>query len=91
MPGRKHSELVDGKHGFADVLSKAERPMLILGQGALARPMAQAYLLKPSTGGKTGMISDGWNGFNVCIPPPDVSAVWMSDFCPVKTGVTVTA
>jgi NADH-quinone oxidoreductase subunit G len=29
------AELVAGKHGFADVLAKAERPMLILGQGAL--------------------------------------------------------
>jgi NADH-quinone oxidoreductase subunit G len=60
------AELVAGKHGFADVLAKAERPMLILGQGALARAdgagvFAQALALAE----KTGMILDGWNGFNV--------------------------
>ena len=60
------AQLVEGKHGFADVLSKAERPMLILGQGALARSdgagvFAQALALAD----ETGMISDDWNGFNV--------------------------
>ena len=30
-------ELLDGKHSFAEVLKKAERPMLILGQGPLTR------------------------------------------------------
>ena len=60
------AQLVEGKHEFADVLSKAEHPMLILGQGALARfdgagVFAQALALAD----ETGMISDDWNGFNV--------------------------
>ena len=54
------AELVDGKHGFAEVLAKAERPMLVLGQGALARSdgagiFAQALELAE----KTGMVF-GW-------------------------------
>src|SRR5690606_19338782 len=32
------ADLAEGKHSFADVLKNAERPMLIIGQGALARP-----------------------------------------------------
>ena len=58
--------LAKGDHAFADVLKMAERPMLIVGQGALARPdglavLAQARALAEAT----GMVADGWNGFNV--------------------------
>ena len=58
--------IADGRHDFVKVLEKAERPMLILGMGALARPdgvgvlgaarkIAQAY----------GLVDGDWNGFNV--------------------------
>ncbi|MEQ9199371.1 MAG: NADH-quinone oxidoreductase subunit NuoG [Rhodospirillales bacterium] len=65
-------DILDGKQSFADVLNKAERPMLILGAGILARPDGNAILATArAIAEKTGMIvaagdeDDGWNGFNV--------------------------
>jgi NADH-quinone oxidoreductase subunit G len=60
------SEIADGKHSFAKVLKNAERPMLILGQGALTRPDGAAVLaMARQIAEDFGMISDDWNGFNV--------------------------
>ena len=60
------ADLADGNHSFAQVLNDAERPMLILGQGALARNdgasiQATARRLAEST----GMVGDSWCGYNV--------------------------
>jgi NADH-quinone oxidoreductase subunit G len=60
------NELAEGKGAFADVLSKAQNPMIILGAGvtrradggsiqSLARKVAEKY----------NMVKDGWNGFNM--------------------------
>ncbi|MEM9684712.1 MAG: NADH-quinone oxidoreductase subunit NuoG, partial [Pseudomonadota bacterium] len=55
-----------GRHEFAETLKKAERPMLILGMGALARPDGEAILAAArEIATNTGMVADGWNGFNV--------------------------
>jgi NADH-quinone oxidoreductase subunit G len=66
-------EIAEGTHGFADVLKNAKRPMLILGQGALARADGAAILkLATRIASASGMIGPagtaaegGWNGFNV--------------------------
>lgn len=61
-------DLAVGKGEFAEVLKKAERPMLIIGQGALARPDGAAILDLARTAAETyGMVDNGqgWNGFNV--------------------------
>jgi NADH-quinone oxidoreductase subunit G len=59
-------ELVAGKHGFAKVLKDAERPMIIIGQGALAREDGAAVLAAAiDLAHATGAISDAWNGFNM--------------------------
>ncbi|MCK8782810.1 NADH-quinone oxidoreductase subunit NuoG [Roseomonas sp. NAR14] len=51
---------------FAEVLSKAERPMLILGRGALARPDGAAILGATwRLAESSGMLEEGWNGFNL--------------------------
>ncbi|NQU59623.1 MAG: NADH-quinone oxidoreductase subunit G, partial [Rhodospirillales bacterium] len=60
--------LASGRHDFSKVLKSAERPMLILGQGALAREDGAAVLdLARKIAEGRGMIgkSNGWNGFNV--------------------------
>ena len=58
--------LAKGGHAFADVLKLAERPMLIVGPGALARPDgAQVLAHARALAEATGMVADGWNGFNV--------------------------
>jgi NADH-quinone oxidoreductase subunit G len=60
------SQLVSGQHPFLQVLKDAERPMLIVGQGALARPDGAAVLAAArKIAEDTGMIGDDWNGFNV--------------------------
>ncbi|MDP6259527.1 MAG: NADH-quinone oxidoreductase subunit NuoG [Rhodospirillales bacterium] len=59
-------DVTDGSHKFAKVLNEAEIPMIIVGSSVLTREDGAAVL---STARKiaesTGMISDGWNGFNV--------------------------
>jgi NADH-quinone oxidoreductase subunit G len=58
--------LHDGTHAFAETLRKAKKPLIIVGQGALARPdgsavLAAAWRLAASVGALTA----DWHGFNV--------------------------
>ena len=58
--------LAKGKHGFADMLKNAERPMVIIGQGALARQDGAAVLAEAiGLAEGVGAIGEDWNGFNV--------------------------
>ena len=58
--------LAGGDHSFAKVLEDAERPMLIVGPGVLARDDGAAMLgLARAAAERFGMVGDGWNGFNV--------------------------
>ena len=60
------AELAAGKHAFGAVLDAAERPMLILGSGAVARPDGARVLgLARKLAERYGLVRDGWNGFNV--------------------------
>jgi NADH-quinone oxidoreductase subunit G len=55
-----------GIHPFSDVLKAAKRPMLILGQAALARPDGSAVLAQAwSLAASCGMLTPEWHGFNV--------------------------
>ena len=59
-------ELAEGKGAFAEVLEKAEKPMIILGSGVLARADGDALLaLARQVAERFGMVSGDWNGFNV--------------------------
>jgi NADH-quinone oxidoreductase subunit G len=60
------ADLALGKHPLAAALGKAERPMIIIGQGALARPDGAAILSAArAVADMNGFIKEGWNGFNV--------------------------
>ena len=60
------AELASAKGGFAKALKGAANPMVIVGQGALARPDGAAVLnLVGQLGAAAGLVRDGWNGFNV--------------------------
>ena len=60
------AELADGKLGFAATLKAAKNPMLILGQGGLARADGAAVLALARRLAEThGLVKEGWNGFNV--------------------------
>ena len=51
---------------FADLLKSAERPMIIVGQGALTRPDGDKVLHAARVLAETvGAVSNTWNGFNV--------------------------
>ena len=51
---------------FADVLKNASNPMIVVGQGALARNDGAAVLAAAIALAKSvGAVRDGWNGFNV--------------------------
>ncbi|OJU98527.1 MAG: NADH-quinone oxidoreductase subunit G [Shinella sp. 65-6] len=60
------SGLLDGSVKFAAKLKKAERPMIIVGQGALSRPDGLAVLSAVSAlAEKVGAVKAGWNGLAV--------------------------
>jgi len=59
-------EIADGTHSFARILEVAERPLIIVGQGALSREdgaAIHAMVLKIAE--QSGAVSADWNGFNV--------------------------
>jgi NADH-quinone oxidoreductase subunit G len=59
-------ELAAGRHPFAEILKAAKKPMLILGQGALARADGAAVLAAARQMAEScNLIREGWNGFNV--------------------------
>ena len=72
--GQTLAEIADGTHEIAEALEKAERPMLIIGPGALNRSDANAVLAAARDIVKRyGFVKEaddeagepGWNGFNV--------------------------
>jgi NADH-quinone oxidoreductase subunit G len=60
------AEIAEGRGAFAEALKAAEKPMIVVGTGALARPDGAALLaLARRAAEACGMVADGWNGFNV--------------------------
>jgi NADH-quinone oxidoreductase subunit G len=60
------SDLAGANHSWNETLKGAKNPMLIVGQGALARPDGAAILgLARKLAESAGMVRDDWNGFNV--------------------------
>ncbi len=60
------ADLAAGKGEFAEALRAASNPMLVLGQGALARADgAQVLQLAGQLAAACGLVREGWNGFNV--------------------------
>ena len=58
--------LAGGRHPWMEILRGANAPMLVLGQGALARPDGARVLGAARTIVETaGMVRPDWNGFNV--------------------------
>jgi len=60
------SQIAAGSRPFADILKSAERPMIIVGSGAVARPDGAAVLgLARQVAEAVGAVTADWNGFNV--------------------------
>ena len=59
-------DLAAGKLAFLETLKAAKNPMIIVGQGALARADGAAVLAAArKLADACGVVKDGWNGFNV--------------------------
>ncbi len=55
-----------GKSSFAEALKAAERPLILIGAAALARPDGAAIAsLAAKAAVEFGAVKDGWNGFSV--------------------------
>src|SRR3954453_16583535 len=64
--GAALNALAQGGHEWAETLRNAKAPMLIVGQGALARPDGARVLGAARTIAEAcGLIRGDWNGFNV--------------------------
>jgi len=64
--GETLKDVAEGRNSFAEVLKSAERPMIIVGMGALARADGAAVLaLARKIADDFGMVSGDWNGFNL--------------------------
>jgi len=63
----KYNYLGAGPESLAQPdIGKAEKPMFIIGQGALNRPDGAAVLaMAAKAAGSLGAVKDGWNGFNI--------------------------
>ena len=60
------AKVADGSHSFLKKLEGAGRPILMVGQAALARTDGAAVLaLAAKTAMTMGAIKPGWNGFNI--------------------------
>ena len=60
------ADIAAGTHPFAEVLKGAQRPMVVVGMGALARPDGAAVLAAARRiADECGLVKEGWNGFNV--------------------------
>jgi NADH-quinone oxidoreductase subunit G len=76
------------RHSFADVFRKAERPMVIVGAGALARGDGIAVAsLAAKAALDLGAVKDGWNGY--CVLHSAASRVGALDvgFVPGQGGL----
>ena len=59
-------DIASGRHALAERLKAAKNPMLIVGQGALARADGARVLGHArKIAEAAGMVREGWNGFNV--------------------------
>jgi NADH-quinone oxidoreductase subunit G len=78
--------LAAGTHPFGETLRKAERPMLILGRGALRRPDGAGVLAAAwQVAREHGMLRPDWHGFNLLhlfggqVAPLDLGCVPQGD------------
>jgi NADH-quinone oxidoreductase subunit G len=80
-----------GKNKFAEALKAAQRPLIILGAGALARPDGAAIAsLAAKAAAEFGAVKDGWNGFSVLHSVASRVGALDIGFVPGSGGITAT-
>jgi NADH-quinone oxidoreductase subunit G len=86
------SELASGKHSFAEVLNKAERPLIIVGAGALARPDGAAVAaLAAKVAVECHAVKEGWNGYSVLHTAASRVGALEAGFVPGEGGLNTAA
>jgi NADH-quinone oxidoreductase subunit G len=81
------SDVLAGRQGFAEALRKAQRPLVMVGQGALARPDGLAVLsMAARLAREFGTLKDGWNGFGVLLTAASMAGALDLGFVPGKGG-----
>ncbi len=82
--------LASGSISFLEVLKSAERPMMIVGQGAVARRDGAAVLAACARVAETcGLVKPDWNGFNILHSAPATIAGLDLGFVPGEGGKAV--
>ena len=82
----------DGKHDFAELLKTAKKPMIIVGQGALARPDGAAILAAAwQLAVQFEMLNADWHGFNILHHAASKVAALDLGFIPGQGGRDVAA
>jgi NADH-quinone oxidoreductase subunit G len=82
--------LAEGDHGFAEILQSAKKPMIIIGQGALARPDGAALLDAAwKLAVQFEMLNTDWHGFNVLHHAAARVAALDLGFVPGRNGLDV--
>src|SRR4051794_7516588 len=85
------AEVAARRHGFADALKKAERPLVLVGAGALARPDGTAVAaLAAKTAVDFGAVKADWNGFSVLHSAASRVGALDIGFVPGSGGLTAT-
>jgi NADH-quinone oxidoreductase subunit G len=84
------AEIAAGSHPFAEVLKNAKKPLIIIGQGALAREDGEAVLaLAARTAEAVGAVSPEWNGFSVLHAAASRVGALDLGFVPGENGLDV--
>ncbi len=86
------AELAAGRHGFAEVLNKAERPLIIVGAGALSRPDGAAVAaLAAKVAIECHAVKEGWNGYSVLHNAASRVGALEAGFVPSEGGLNTAA
>jgi NADH-quinone oxidoreductase subunit G len=85
------ADVAAGRHPFADIRKRAERPLIILGAGALARPDGPAIAaLAAKAALSLDAVKDGWNGFSLLQTAASRVGALDLGFVPKSGGMTAT-
>ncbi|MGO4705469.1 NADH-quinone oxidoreductase subunit NuoG [Microvirga sp. 2MCAF38] len=83
------ADILAGRHSFAEKLKGAKKPLIIVGQGALARPDGLAILsFAAQLARSVGAVAEGWNGFSILHTAASRVGALDLGFVPGEGGLT---
>jgi len=83
------ADVTAGRHDFSAILRDAKRPLILIGQGALARADGAAVAaLAAKTAADFGAVADGWNGYSVLHTAASRVAALDLGFVPAAGGLS---